>query len=114
MDAMTLAICVVLLVGLSLGLRFNFLILYPATIFAAIGAVAQSGVSGDGIGATMLMLALGAVAVQMGYVFGVIMRASSAPFHGREEAPSFCRGPRSARLTMTDSEPNRTPWAAPR
>jgi hypothetical protein len=49
---MTLTICVVFLVGLALGLRFNFLTLYPAILFAMMGAAA----SGDGIGATVLMM----------------------------------------------------------
>jgi hypothetical protein len=74
MDAMTLTICVVFLVGLALGLRFNFLTLYPAILFAMIGAAA----SGDGIGATVLMMALGATAVQMGYLLGIAMRAAIA------------------------------------
>jgi hypothetical protein len=58
-----------------LGLRFTFLILYPATIFAAIGIAAQSWASSDSIGDTMLTLALGATSLQMGYVLAIIMGA---------------------------------------
>jgi hypothetical protein len=73
MDVMTLTICVVFLVGVALSLRFNFLVLYPAILIAMIGAAAF----GDGIGATVLMMALGAAAVQMGYLFGLVVRAAS-------------------------------------
>jgi hypothetical protein len=76
MDAMTLTICIFfLLIGFVLGLRFTFLILYPATIFAAIGIAAESSASSDGIGATMLTLALGATSLQMGYILAIIMGA---------------------------------------
>jgi hypothetical protein len=85
MDAMTITICVILF-GLVLGLRFNVLILYPATFLAAIGTAAHSATSG-GIAATMLMMALGAAAVQMGYLFGLIMRAAFVPLaEGRRNA----------------------------
>jgi hypothetical protein len=79
---MTLTIFIVFLVGSALSLRFNFLILYPATIFAAVGTAAHS--VDDGIGATMLMMALGAAAVQTGYLFGLIMHAVIASFGGAE------------------------------
>jgi hypothetical protein len=81
---MTLTAFIVFLVGSALSLRFNFLILYPATMFAAIGTAACSAMNGDGIGATILMLALGAGAIQMGYLFGLFLRALFASFGGTE------------------------------
>jgi hypothetical protein len=81
---MTLTAFIVFLVGSALSLRFNFLIVYPATMFAAIGTAACSAISGDGIGATILMLTLGAGAVQMGYLFGLSLRAVFASFGGTE------------------------------
>jgi hypothetical protein len=81
---MTLTTFIVFLVGSALSLRFSFLILYPATVFAAIATAAYGTISGDGIGATMLMLPLGATAVQLGYLFGLLLRAMLASFGGIE------------------------------
>jgi hypothetical protein len=100
---MTLAAFIVFLVGSALSVRFNFLVLYPATMFAAIGTAACSAISGDGIGTTILTPALGAGAVQMGYLFGLFLRAVFASFGGTEIGwAAFCAfGPPRA----TDSEP---------
>jgi hypothetical protein len=112
---MTLTAFTVFLVGSALSARFNFLILYPATIFAAIGTAAFSAIAGDGIGTTILTLALGAVAVQMGYLFGLFSRAVFASFAGTQTG-----WPRSAHFSpprVTDSEPRnaiQTPSAGAR
>jgi hypothetical protein len=92
MDAMTLTICVVFLVGLALALRFNFLALYPAILFAMISAAAHAAASGGGIGATVLTMALGAAAVQLGYLFGLVMRAAIASFGVSERKGNWPRG----------------------
>jgi hypothetical protein len=112
---MTLAAFIVFLVGSALSARFNFLILYPATIFAAIGTATCITISGDGIEATILTLALGAGAVQMGHLSGLFSRAVFASFDGTEIG-----WPRSAHFSsprVTDGEPRnaiQTPSAGAR
>jgi hypothetical protein len=106
MDVMTLTICVVFLVGVALSLRFNFLVLYPGIIFVVIGAAART--YGDGIGTTALMMALGAAAVQMGYLFGLVRRAAIASFGVPERKGNSAHSRRAP-----DSEPStiRSPLA---
>jgi hypothetical protein len=62
---------VAIVIGSALSLRFTMLILFPAIIFAIVGAVAH----GDSIGTMMLTIGLVAAALQIGYLVGLTFRA---------------------------------------
>ena len=63
------------LIGATLSVRFKVLILFPAIGLATVGTAAVGIAHGDSVGAVMLTIALVAVALQIGYLFGVVMRA---------------------------------------
>jgi hypothetical protein len=68
------ALAMVFLAGAVLSARFNVLIL-PVIGLVAVGA----GIAlGNSVGAVLLIIALSAAALQMGYIFGVIMAAAIA------------------------------------
>ncbi len=77
---MTLTIlCVVLLVGGALGLRFKVLILLPAIGVAAVGVGAVGIAHGHGIGNVMWTIIWVGTALQAGYLVGLAMRALIVP-----------------------------------
>jgi hypothetical protein len=69
---------IVFLVGATLSVRFQFLILLPAIGLAVVGTTVLGIAHGDRVGAVMLTIALTAAALQIGYLFGIITRAAIA------------------------------------
>jgi hypothetical protein len=63
------------LIGATLSLRFNVLILFLAIGLAVVGTGSVGIARGDSVGAVMLTIALIAVALQVGYLFGLVTRA---------------------------------------
>ena len=62
-------------IGAALSPRFKFVILFPAIGLAELGTAAVGIAHGNSVGAVMLTIALVAVALQIGYLFGLVMRA---------------------------------------
>jgi len=63
------------LIGATLSVRFKFLILLPAIGLATVGTAAVGIAHGDSVGTVMLTIAFTAVALQVGYLFGLVTRA---------------------------------------
>ena len=63
------------LIGATLSVRFKFLILLPAIGLATVGTAAVGIAHGDSVGTVMLTIAFTAVALQVGYLFGLVPRA---------------------------------------
>jgi hypothetical protein len=63
------------LIGATLSARFKFLILFPAIGLAVVGTGSVGIAHGDSVGAVMLTIAFTAAALQVGYLFGLVMRA---------------------------------------
>src|ERR1700692_311183 len=66
---------IVFVVATTLGVRFKVLILFPAIGLAVVGTAVVGIAHGDSVGAVMLITALVAAALQVGYLFGVVTRA---------------------------------------
>ena len=66
---------IVFLVGATLSVRFKVLILFPAIGLAVVGTAVVGIQHGDHVGGVLLTIALVAAALQIGYLFGVVMRA---------------------------------------
>jgi hypothetical protein len=66
----------VFLIGATLSVRFNVLMLVLAICLAVVGTVAVGIAEGDRVGAVVLTIALVATALQMGYFVGLITRAA--------------------------------------
>jgi hypothetical protein len=111
---MTLTIFFLFLVGLALSLRFNCLILYPAIISVVIGAAVCAATYGNGVGVTVLIVALGAAAIQMGYLFGLVMRAAIASFAipERKGSSGYGRVVGVPRISPRHEEPETEPQSA--
>jgi hypothetical protein len=82
---------IVFVIGASLSLRFNFMILLPAIALATIYTVGVSIVDGDPIGATMLTIALAAVGLQIGYLFGLVASTAIPSLGVREPNAAVVR-----------------------
>ena len=63
------------MIGATLSVRFKFLILFPAIGLAVAGTAVVGIQHGDHVGAVMLTIALVAAPLQIGYLFGLVMRA---------------------------------------
>jgi hypothetical protein len=63
------------LIGATLSVRFNVLILFLAIGLAVVGAGSVGIAHGDSVGAVILTIAFTAVALQIGYLFGLVTRA---------------------------------------
>ena len=74
------------LIGATLSVRFNVVILFPAIGLAVVGT-AVGIAHGDSVGAVMLTIALIAVALQVGYLFGLVPRAVIASLGVPERKP---------------------------
>ena len=72
---MALTTLVVFLIGGTLSLRFRVLILFPAIGVAVVGTAVFGIAHGDSIGTVTLTIAFTAVALQVGYLFGLVTRA---------------------------------------
>jgi len=80
------------LVGAVLGLRFTMLVLVPVTC-VALGIALVDGIArGDGawwLAFTMIMIS---IALQLGYIFGIVVRfvigGAHAGNHGRDSIPT--------------------------
>jgi hypothetical protein len=79
---------IVFLVGVALGLRFKFMILFPAISFAVIGVVVVGIANGNHIGPVVLTIVLVSVALQIGYFFGLLARGAIASLGTRERNPA--------------------------
>ena len=66
---------IVFLVGATLSVRFQVLILFPAISLAVVATTVMGIAHGDSVGAVMLTIAFTAVALQVGYLFGLVTRA---------------------------------------
>jgi hypothetical protein len=66
---------IVFLIGATLSLRFNVLILLPAIGLAVLGTGSVGIAHGDTVRAVLLAIALTAAAMQVGYLFGLVTRA---------------------------------------
>ena len=71
---MALALAIIgVFVGIALGLRFKVLVLVPA-IASAIIFVAIAGLArGDGFGSIFLAMVIVGVALQLGYLVGIVL-----------------------------------------
>jgi hypothetical protein len=69
---------IVFLIGAALSLRFKVLILPPAIGLTVVGTAGVGIAHGDRIGTVILTIALVAVAMQIGYLFGLVARAIAA------------------------------------
>jgi hypothetical protein len=63
------------LIGATLSVRFNVLILFLAIGLAVVGTGGVGIAHGDSVGAVMLTIAFIATGLQIGYLFGLVMRA---------------------------------------
>jgi len=73
---MTLELTVISVVaGAVLGLRYKVLVLVPAVMFAMIFAIVVGVARADGLWSIVLMMAALSIAVQFGYVAGIVLRA---------------------------------------
>jgi len=66
------------LIGATLSLRFNVLILFLAIGLAVVGTAVAGLAHGEHVGAVMLTSAVTASALQVGYLFGLVTRAGIA------------------------------------
>jgi hypothetical protein len=71
---MLLVVLIALMTGLVLGTRYRFLILIPATVFAATAILAVGLTHGDDIGSMALAMLIAAICLQAGYVTGLCAR----------------------------------------
>jgi hypothetical protein len=73
---MTLELAVIsVVVGAVLGLRYKVLILVPAVMFAMIFAIVLGLAHADSLWSIVLMIMVLCLAVQIGYVAGIVLRA---------------------------------------
>jgi hypothetical protein len=73
-----LTLGIIFLIGAVLSGRFSFVILFPSTVVAILVIVAAGIAQGDHIGTVVLTIALVAVALQIGYLFGLVAWAAMA------------------------------------
>ena len=66
---------IVFLIGATLSVRFQFLILFPAIGLAVVGTAVAGLAHGEHVGAVMLTSTFTAAALQVGYLFGLVTRA---------------------------------------
>ena len=71
---------IVFLIGATLSVRFQVLILFPAIGLAVVGTTVMGIAHGDPVAAVMLTIALVAAALQIGYLSGLVTRAVIASF----------------------------------
>jgi len=71
---MLLVVLIALMTGLVLGTRYRFLILIPATVFAATAILAVGLTHRDDIGSMVVAMLIAAICLQAGYVTGLCAR----------------------------------------
>lgn len=64
------------LCGAVLAFRFSFVVLYPIIGLGALTALVLGISAGTSIGATLLGIVVCAVAIQIGYLFGGVVRGT--------------------------------------
>jgi hypothetical protein len=69
---------IIFLFGAVLSLRFSSIILFPSTVVAILAVAGTGTAQGDHIATVVLTIALVAVALQIGYLFGLVARAGIA------------------------------------
>jgi hypothetical protein len=89
---------IILIAGICLGHRAKVLALIPITMFIVLGTVAASMVEGATIGSAAATAFGTAIALQLGYVFG--LATQSAVLGARSAKPSF-----SGRTTTSRPSP---------
>jgi hypothetical protein len=67
---------IIFLIGAALGLRFKVLILLPAIGLATLATAAVGNAHGDRVATVMVAIVLVAAALQIGYLFGIVARAT--------------------------------------
>jgi len=71
---MALALAIIsVFVGIALGLRFKVLVLVPAIASAIIFIVIAGLARGDGFGSIVLATVMVGVALQLGYLIGIVL-----------------------------------------
>jgi hypothetical protein len=71
---MALALAIIsVFVGIALGLRFKVLVLVPAIASAIIFVVIAGLARGDGFGSIVLATVIVGVALQLGYLIGIVL-----------------------------------------
>ena len=71
---MALALAIIsVFVGIALGLRFKVLVLVPAIASAIIFIVIAGLARGDGFGSIVLATVIVGVALQLGYLIGIVL-----------------------------------------
>jgi hypothetical protein len=76
--AMALELAMIsVLAGAVLGLRYKVLILVPAVMFAMIFTLIVGVAHADGLWSIVLMMTAVGIAVQIGYVAGIVLRAAA-------------------------------------
>jgi hypothetical protein len=71
---MALALAIIsVFVGIALGLRFKVLVLVPAIASAIIFIVITGLARGDGFGSIVLATVIVGVALQLGYLIGIVL-----------------------------------------
>lgn len=71
------------LIGMVLGIRFRFIILFPVIIFGSAVLIAIATINGDNAGHVLLSIVLFACLLQLGYVCTALVAAPV--FRGAEE-----------------------------
>jgi hypothetical protein len=71
---------IVFLVGATLSVRFQVLILFPAISLAVVATTVMGIAHGDSVGAVMLTIASVVAALQIGYLSGLVTRPVIASF----------------------------------
>jgi hypothetical protein len=79
---------IVFTIGVALSQRFSIFVLFPATILTIISVVAL----GDGIGGVMPKVVLVTVALQIGYLVGLVLFATLASSGMTGRAWAFAYG----------------------
>lgn len=83
------------LLGMVLGIRFRFVILFPVILVGSAALTALATINGDGAGYALLSIALAACLLQVGYCCTALITASI--LHGEDEEAEWPK-PRLARF----------------
>lgn len=75
---MTLIPMIILLIGAMLGIRFNVLVLLPATVLVSAATLSAGVVYYNGPWSTLITAVLAIAALQVGYLVGSFVNTSAA------------------------------------
>jgi hypothetical protein len=71
---MLMVALITLMTGLVLGMRYRFLILIPASVFAVVAILAVGLTHADDAGSMIIAMLIAAICLQAGYVTGLCAR----------------------------------------